>query len=414
MTDLQDSKRSLEPTVAELFAGVGGFRLGLEASGWKVSYSNQWEPSTKKQHASNVYVHRFGASGHSNEDISKVARLPLDPALMVGGFPCQDYSVAKSKSSATGLEGKKGVLWWEIERLVALHEPRFLFLENVDRLLKSPSQNRGRDFAIMLRSLANLGYSVEWRIVNSAEYGFPQRRKRVFIIASLGPKFCPSTDYITTESVLARALPVVPSVSKLRNIDIPESLLQISETFNLDGKSSPFANAGCMSGDLCLTAEVASAWKGKPSSIGDILQPDSEVPPEYWVSDDMVPRWEYLKGAKSEERVHSSGYRWKYSEGRMAFPDGLDRPSRTILTGEGGSTPSRFKHIIQTASGFRRLTPIELERLNGFPDGWTTEDETGPVSDVRRAFFMGNALVVGLIERVGEVLLHDLRKLSKE
>ena len=144
MTDLQDSKRSLEPTVAELFAGVGGFRLGLEASGWKVSYSNQWEPSTKKQHASNVYVHRFGASGHSNEDISKVARLPLDPALMVGGFPCQDYSVAKSKSSATGLEGKKGVLWWEIERLVALHEPRFLFLENVDRLLKSPSQN-GRE-----------------------------------------------------------------------------------------------------------------------------------------------------------------------------------------------------------------------------------------------------------------------------
>ena len=89
----------------------------------------------------------------------------------------------------------------------------------------------------------------------------------------------------------------------------------------------------------------------------------------------------------------------------MSFPDSLTKPSRTILTGEGGSSPSRFKHIIKTESGYRRHTPVELERLNGFPDDWTKFDANGnELSDARRAFFMGNALVVGLIELVGKEL----------
>jgi DNA (cytosine-5)-methyltransferase 1 len=93
----------------------------------------------------------------------------------------------------------------------------------------------------------------------------------------------------------------------------------------------------------------------------------------------------------------------------MAFPDLLTNPSRTILTAEGGNTPSRFKHIIQTQNGFRRLTPTELERLNGFPDNWTqTDDEGKVVSDAKRAFFMGNALVIGLIEKVGKVLASEI------
>jgi DNA (cytosine-5)-methyltransferase 1 len=93
----------------------------------------------------------------------------------------------------------------------------------------------------------------------------------------------------------------------------------------------------------------------------------------------------------------------------MAFPDLLTNPSRTILTGEGGTTPSRFKHIIQTENGWRRLTPIELERLNGFPDDWTKYDANGKViSDGKRAFFMGNALVIGLIEKVGKVIASEI------
>lgn len=159
-----------EIKVVELFAGVGGFRLGLEGwngksassryrkslkSTYKIIWSNQWEPSTKTQHASMVYENRFGKFGHSNEDISKVdvTEIP-DHDLLVGGFPCQDYSVATTLKNSKGLIGKKGVLWWSIHRILSEKKvkPKYLFLENVDRLLISPSVQRGRDFAIIKKN----------------------------------------------------------------------------------------------------------------------------------------------------------------------------------------------------------------------------------------------------------------------
>ena len=148
--------------IAELFAGIGGFRIGFEATnkqlpkfaGYKaerdkkyfdVVWSNQWEPSTKAQHASVVYENRFGKLGHCNMDISQVevSEIP-DHDLLVGGFPCQDYSVATTLKNSKGLIGKKGVLWWSIHRILTerSNKPKYLFLENVDRLLISPSGQR--------------------------------------------------------------------------------------------------------------------------------------------------------------------------------------------------------------------------------------------------------------------------------
>ena len=176
--------------VAELFAGVGGFRLGLEQASnasarFEVVFSNQWEPSRKRQHASEVYVARFGAEDHVNANIAEIPtdHIP-DHDLLVGGFPCQDYSVASTLQRSGGLLGKKGVLWWQIHRILSEKKkrPGMLLLENVDRLLVSPAGQRGRDFAVMLRSLADLGYAVEWRVINAADYGMPQRRRRVFIV----------------------------------------------------------------------------------------------------------------------------------------------------------------------------------------------------------------------------------------
>lgn len=399
-------------TVAELFAGVGGFRIGLAASGWKTTFSNQWEPSTKTQHASDVYVARFGEKGHSNEDIAKVSNLPSAVDLLVGGFPCQDYSVAKSLNSSKGLEGKKGVLWWEILRLVELRKPKFIFLENVDRLLKSPSTQRGRDFAIMLKTLGEQGYVIEWRVVSASDYGFPQRRIRVFIVAKKTrekPKDIET--YVTKNGVLARALPVADEVMEQGLINLSSPADEISKSFSRGANKSPFLNAGVYFGDLAHTFKVTAKHSGTKQSLGDVLLADSEVPESYFVGKDRLPEWEYLKGAKTIERTHKgSGTTYNYAEGKMAFPDLLTNPSRTILTGEGGTSPSRFKHIIKTKKGFRRLTPIELERLNGFPDNWTATGVDGSqISDVRRAFFMGNALVVGLIERVGKVLAEDLK-----
>ncbi len=404
-------------TVAELFAGVGGFRIGLAKAGWKTVFSNQWEPSTKVQHASDVYVTNFGDEGHSSEDIAKVDRIPKKFDLLVGGFPCQDYSVAKTLSHAKGLRGKKGVLWWEILRLVELHKPKFIFLENVDRLLKSPSNQRGRDFAVMLRTLSDVGYIVEWRVVNAADYGFPQRRIRVFIVARKGKTLGKSVtpyEYLTRKGILARALPVESTQLDCTEVSIDDDAEKVSKFFNKAGsEKSPFLNSGVFLDGIAYTIRTEAAPKSaKFQTLGDILQPDSEIAESFYVPSSQLQEWKYLKGAKSIERVHKgSGAQYKYSEGSMAFPDLLTNPSRTILTGEGGTSPSRFKHIIKTKNGYRRLTPVELERLNGFPDDWTQFNQIGEiVSDTKRAFFMGNALVVGLIEMVGKVIAKEMTK----
>ena len=398
--------------VAELFAGVGGFRIGLARAGWKTTFSNQWEPSTKVQHASDVYVARFGEDGHTNIDIAKIKSLPKNIDLLVGGFPCQDYSVAKTLNSSKGLKGKKGVLWWEILRLVNGQKPKFIFLENVDRLLKSPSNQRGRDFAVMLKTLGDEGYTIEWRVVNAAEYGFPQRRIRVFIVATKkkSSKNLNPREVIAKKGILARALPIEKFAEELVEIDLNQDADEISARFNKGKEKSPFLSAGVLIDGIAYTVKTQAKLSTNPKTLGDVLQSDSQVPEEFWVDKNRIEDWRYLKGAKSIERTHKgSGVTYNYAEGKMAFPDLATNPSRTILTGEGGTTPSRFKHIIKTKHGYRRLTPIELERLNGFPDNWSlTNSDGNTISDAKRAFFMGNALVIGLIEKVGKVLAQEI------
>ena len=322
---------------------------------------------------------------------------------------CQDYSVAKTLNQAVGIVGKKGVLWWEIHRLLTMKRPRYLFLENVDRLLKSPTSQRGRDFGVMLATLANLGYEVEWRVVNAADYGFPQKRRRVLIVGRLAGDRPRDPNEVIYRGTLARALPIEPgpTLSSSATFKVEGDAAEVSETFGATKGESPFRNAGYMSHRQVWTLDVEPAWDGPRQVLGDILEPADEVPAEYFITPDQLPRWQYLKGAKREQRYHKeSNTPYFYVEGPIPYPDRTDWPSRTILTGEGGRTPSRFKHIVQVEDGrYRRLTPRELERLNGFPDDWT---DTG-MPDGRRAFMMGNALVVGLIERVGRELMGELR-----
>jgi DNA (cytosine-5)-methyltransferase 1 len=410
----------------ELFAGVGGFRLGLE--GWKgksassgysknlnspyrVVWSNQWEPSTKIQHASSVYENRFGKKHHINGDIAQVdVSLIPEHDLLVGGFPCQDYSVATTLKNSKGLIGKKGVLWWSIHKIISEStiKPKYLFLENVDRLLISPSKQRGRDFAIILQSLNQLGYAVEWRVINAADYGMPQRRRRVFILAyseetSIYTNLtnCIPSEWILKDGTLAEAFPVTSESTLFPNqFNLTGDVVSISDTFNNEGKVGPFKNTGVMINGLVTTIKTQPSYEGNSTLLRDLIQ-KSDVSAEFFIDNADLDKWTYLKGKKKEMRTNAQGFEYNYSEGGMIFPDPIDKPSRTIITGEGGKSPSRFKHVIQTALGFRRLSPIELERLNMFPDDHTYLDG---VSNTKRAFFMGNALVVGVIEKIGIAL----------
>lgn len=400
--------------VIELFAGVGGFRLGLEKFGnYEIVWSNQWEPSTKMQHASMVYEARFGNENHSNEDIAEVRVSDIPAAdILVGGFPCQDYSVATTLQNSRGLIGKKGVLWWSIHRILSekKNPPKYLFLENVDRLLKSPATQRGRDFAIILKSLDELDYAIEWRVINAAKYGMPQRRRRVFIMGyhkstsvykSLKKK--DTLDWMFNSGVLANAFPITSTSHKIQSFEIEGDLVSLSENFNTDKKLSLFENTGVFIDGKAYTSKTFPNYDGPRTVLGDVLQ-NEEVTDEFYIPSGDFSKWEYLKGAKKEVRTAKNGFEYNYSEGNMVFPDALDNASRTIITGEGGKSASRFKHVVQTSQGLRRLTPVEQERLNMFPDNHTKLEG---VTDTKRSFFMGNALVVGVVEKIG-IALHTI------
>ena len=399
--------------VVELFAGVGGFRIGLEGASdaYQTIWNNQWEPSTKHQDASLVYRARFGSNGHSNNDICTIATKDIpDHDLLVGGFPCQDYSVAATLSRSGGIEGKKGVLWWQIYRILeekGEKRPNYIFLENVDRLINSPATQRGRDFAIILASLSDLGYIVEWRVINAAEYGMPQRRRRTYIVgyrkdSVVANKIEDANTWLFYDGVMAKSFPFAEKKNTLSKFKITGSIKEVSDNFNKNKKESPFGTAGIMIDRKILSVDSTFVYEGTSQTLGDILVDEEFVPEEFFISDEELPKWQYEKGAKKINRVSKEGYEYVFSEGGMAFPDYLDKPSRTMITGEGGSAPSRFKHVVQTPSGrYRRLIPIELERLNMFPDNHTYHPE---VSDGRRAFLMGNALVCGIVEIIGKSL----------
>ena len=396
--------------VVELFAGVGGFRIGLEKTKqYEVVWSNQWEPNKKQQHASNVYVNKFGNNKHSNEDIAEVKTKDIpNHDILVGGFPCQDYSVASLLKNSKGLLGKKGVLWWSIHRILdeKKKKPKYFILENVDRLLGSPVNQKGRDFAIMLSSLNNLGYAVEWRVINAGEYGMPQRRRRVFILGYHKSsriykelQKSEASNWIFNDGIFAKQFSIeqsdllfLPDEMKLES-----NLKKVSENFNIENTNKIFKNSGIMIDGKVITTQVKPDYKGKRTLLRDIIE-SKKVDDEFYIDKKDLKRWKDEKGAKSKTRT-KDGFTYEWKEGAISFPDDLDKPSRTVITSEGGKSPSRIKHVIDTKHGMRRLTPLELERLNMFPDDHTKLDG---VTDNMRAFLMGNALVVGIITKLGK------------
>lgn len=392
----------MEKTVCELFAGVGGFRLGLEKASkdWHTVWFSQWEPGAKKQWAHDCYVQHWGdVDENTGKDIALVDKTQIpNHNLLVGGFPCQDYSVARPLPGATGIEGKKGVLWWQIVETVEAKHPPFILLENVDRLLKSPASQRGRDFGVMLSCLNNLGYSVEWRVINAAEYGAAQRRRRVFIFAYKNTtKYSEETsilegdEIISSKGFFARTFPIEP-LGKISMVKLEtENVWEISESFKFE-----FENAGFMRNGLVTTSKVIPVFE-EPIPLSRIV--DTNVPEEFYLGENLE-KWKFLKGAKKLLRTSKTGHQYNYAEGAIAFPDPLESPARTMLTSE--ASVNRSTHVIEDpqTKQLRLITPREAERIQGFEDDWTNTGMTKRM----RYFCMGNALVVPMITRMAKTL----------
>lgn len=394
--------------VVELFAGVGGFRVGLEAASktyFNTIWANQWEPGFEnKQFAFRCYDSHFSEGMKVNADINMVIDQVPEHDLLVGGFPCQDYSVAST--GAKGIVGKKGVLWWAINDIVKNRRPKYLFLENVDRLIKSPTKQRGRDFGIILRCLADQGYYVEWRVINAADYGMPQKRRRIFIFASRNnQKFAKSLKQYNAEEIVSKKGFFAHTFKITSNFkqktafeyDISKkmypNLIDVSNNF-----TATFNKCGVMRDHKIYTRDIEVDYNGPFETLGEKLE--ESVDEKYYQSDIRIPYWKYMKGSKKIVRTAPDGSKYNYIEGKIPFPDKIDIASRTMLTSEG--TLSRSSHLIcdPNTGRYRIITPRECERLNGFPDDWTADIMT----ERQRYFCMGNALVVPIITRMGQTL----------
>jgi DNA (cytosine-5)-methyltransferase 1 len=454
----------VKKTVCELFAGVGGFRCGLnnirtaedygKEEKWDTVWFSQWEPAEKStQYAHDCYVYRFGTRLDNNgedttnyniEDVDKTT-LP-DFNLLVGGFPCQDYSVASSLATSKGLEGKKGILWWSIRETLEAKKPPFVLLENVDRLLKSPAKQRGRDFGVILACFRDEGYTVEWRVINAAEYGYQQRRRRTFIFAyknntkyakrilnTIGYTDVLKEEYkqecmenaVLKEGFFAETFPVNKAESaKMKIKELPVEVGEVSETFQC-----AFENSGIMKDGTIYTMKTVPNYHGKQITLGDVMETGA-VEEQYFISEEKLyytdpavthsdeteqrlPKedrqtWQYLKGAKKLLRTSSTGHEYVFSEGAISMIDQEDKPARTMLTSEGGF--SRTTHIVKDkmTGRVRLLTATEAERIQGFPTDHTkyclVKGETVEMPLRKRRFMMGNALVVNLVADMEKTL----------
>lgn len=416
--------------VLELFAGVGGFRVGLENSNsefFHTKWSNQWEPSRKSQDAFEVYNYHFPESENINENIEEISNEQFEKMnadLIVGGFPCQDYSVARSKKHELGIEGKKGVLFWQIIRAVNHIKPKYLILENVDRLLKSPSKQRGRDFAVMLTAFNELNYSVEWRVINAADYGRSQRRRRVFFFIyrndtnfalKIDGKFVDDKkklfdesiydDYIFNEGLFAKQFPIKPFPNKSRHASyiLSSDIVEVSNDF-----TGTVWNTGVMRYGRYFTIDTEPATTESPMPLRAILQDSKKIEEKYFLNDlSKLEKFKKLRDAKKINRTSQDGHVYVYSEGAMSPFDDIDLPGRTMLTSEGSI--NRSTHLLKIQDRYRLITPIEAERLQDFPDDWTKykkqkDGSIVEVSDRMRMFFMGNALVTEIVKRIGDGL----------
>lgn len=403
--------------VVELFAGVGGFRLGLEAASerYKTVWANQWEPSMQEQYAFECYVKRFGTSdSYFCKDIAVAKESIPEHDLLVGGFPCQDYSIAKKNSK--GIEGEKGVLWWQIDHVLEAKHPSYVILENVDRLIRSPAKQCGRDFSIILRCFYEKGYAVEWRVINAADYGNAQRRRRTFIVAyhnntkifkELAVRSCHNGlkamhKHTMENGILSKAFPVTDHSMYFTDNWIDILQFENIQTLSQEQKVQLY-NSGVMINGRIYSVDLMPKYKPF-IPLGKILE-HKPLDEHYFLRDEDMPQWRYDKGSKQEMRKRKDGSTYLFTEGTVGFPDSLEKPSRTMLTSE--TRVGRSSHVVvdPLTKRLRVLTPIECERLNGFPDNWTS---TGMPENMRY-FCMGNALVVPIVTRIGAAFLEVLQ-----
>jgi DNA (cytosine-5)-methyltransferase 1 len=376
-----------------LFSGIGGFDLGFERAGMECASVCEIDKQAQ------AVLRRHFPNAKLFDDVRKVGiatheRYSID--LVCGGFPCQDLSIAGRRE---GLAGKRSGLWFEFARVVDELEPQWIVVENVPGLLSS---NRGRDFAIIVQWLAERGYGVAWRALDAQYFGVPQRRRRVFIVASLG-------DGRAAEILFERG-------GGAR--DPSSSGKEGQEVADLSGKSAPLSDKQDDSvmlsfnwqsgGDMrlsvsdkpmlqsCQTPAITAFLGGQGSKARSVAAHETLSPTLKGVGGgNQVPMLAGALQSHSKKHGHAVTTQQAAENNQLLVWDRAQ-----ITSKEHGSKPSEISQPLNTLSGMmvgvRRLTPTECERLQGFPDGWTDGQ-----SDSARYRQLGNAVAVPVAEWIG-------------
>ena len=396
----------MDKTICELFAGVGGFSQGFYAlhTEWNVVWYSEFDTLAHRCYAlhNGLRKDKTGDKFKTFVDINDITKANIpEHTLLAFGAPCQDFSVLATTKAAKGLNGKNGGLWWQALDVIKAKRPPFILMENVARIILSPNKDHaGADFAVIITSLAKLGYTIEWRKVCAADYGAATRRTSAYIFAyrndtnyaweqsALVPE-----DILLSKGMMAQAFPV-KRLKSTKTLSFP---LDAVKEFYRDAFNFRFDDAGIIRG---FKATVATVIPDTIPAIPlkDILQRD--VPDEYLLTDDQRGSMDKLKKKTDKDpRENEDGQKYTYSEGAIPFPDDLDKPARTIVTSEGNV--SRCSHVVldPQKNKLRWLTPEETERIMGFEEGWTAD-----MSERNRYKCMGNAVVVPMITRMAAVI----------
>ena len=373
----------------DLFAGIGGFRYGLQKveiesesssdheSGasqhgqraFHCVWSNEWD-----KYANQIYTKHFGEC--DSRDIRTVDTKDIpDHDLLCAGFPCQSFSIAGKR---LGFEDTRGTMFFEIARIIRDKRPRYFLLENVKGLL---SHDEGKTFQTILGVLSDLGYEYQWQVLNSKNFGVPQNRERVFI------------------------------VGHLRETSRPE-VFPIGESYSISHRTKYTEQAG-----RSRISSTIDARYGSLRNAGETYL--------HYIGGIRGKRDMWLKDNKKNSRNFSQGQRVYSSDGiastiagnagglggktglyaiPVLTPDRMEKRQngrRFKNDGDPAFTlTSQDKHGVYDGLNIRRLTPVECERLQGFPDNWTEG-----ISDTQRYKCLGNAVTTLVITEIGRKLI---------
>ena len=367
----------------DLFAGIGGFRLGMESAGHECVGFCEIDKFARKSykaiHNMEGEIELHDITRVSNESVRRIGSVDV----ICGGFPCQAFSIAGNRR---GFEDTRGTLFFEIARFASILRPKYLFLENVKGLL---NHDGGATFETILGALDELGYNVEWQVLNSKDFGVPQNRERVFII-----------EHLRGRSIRA----IFPLGGNDKTTDCKQQKIKKVGNIRKKGKSQ--------SGDVVSIDSLA------PTLCSTTTQKD---PLKVAIPGGLAPTLSTMQGRGQEPKIiqkargfnkgaqHSiaptlSSNSWQENN-LVKVVDFYNKITKdevgTLTSSGGGSTVRAGSFGITDGYRIRKLTPRECWRLQGFPD-WAFDKAQEVNSNSQLYKQAGNSVTVNVIEAISK------------